>query len=274
MKRIAALILLLCLLAAAACGEGALRGYEKENGYVYVTLGRYPQSIDGGDPEEDNNTWKWASTKIADPSSVTVHTDPLLWRVLTVDEEKAYLCSEYVLFAMPMHTNVNEYKTIGGDFGQTDLSRYLNGTFAAEAFTPEELAMLLPCETYGKVFLLDAEDVKNKGIGMGRELKKGLKAWATEYAVRITGAYVFKIQYGAHSAYWVRNQSTTDRRHARCTKDGGQLGHIISDRENEGVRPAVYLSLDAFEIRGGTGTKTDPYVLGPKGEAAGEGEEP
>ena len=264
MKRWIAGILLMGLLLSAACGEGALRGYEKENGYVYVNLGRYPQSIDGGVPEENNNTWKWASHTISDPSSVTVHTDPLLWRVLTVDEEKAYLCSEYVLFAMPMHVNVNEYKTIGKDFGQTELSRYLNGTFAEEAFTPEELNMLLPCETYGKVFLLDAEDVKNKAIGMGRELKKGLKAWATEYAVRITGAYVFKVQYGAHSAYWVRNQSTTDRRHARCTKDGGQLGHIISDRENEGVRPAVYLSLDAFDVQSGTGTKTDPYVLVPK----------
>lgn len=122
--------------------------------------------------------------------------------------------------------------------------------------------MLLPCETFGKVFLLDGEDIKSKAMGMG--LGEGLKTWATEYAIRVTGVYVFQTKYGAHSAYWVRNQSSTDKRHARCTKDGGQLGHIISDRENEGVRPALYLAMDAFEIAGGTGTFEDPYQLQPK----------
>jgi len=266
MRRVLSLLLILALLAAAgyAAAEGELKPYSRETGYVYVTLGSYPQRIDGGIPEEDANTWKWASNPIADPSSVTVYTDPLLWRVLRVDEEKAYLCSEYVLFAMPMHTNVTEYKKIGADFGQTDLSHYLNETFAHDAFTDEELDMLLPCETFGKVFLLDSSDVKDKSIGMGTTIKVGLKAWATEYAVRITGAYVFLVRHGAHSAYWVRNQSSSDKRHARCTKDGGQLGHIISDRENEGVRPAVYLDLNAFDIAGGTGSKTDPYVIVPK----------
>lgn len=265
MKRLIAILLVLCCLCPAVLADNELRVWNKKDGYVYVTLGAYPQSIDGGIPEKGNNTWKWSHAHIDDPSSVTINRDPLLWRVLAVDDEKIYLCSEYILFAMPMHVNYTEYKTIGADFGNTELSHYLNGTFAADAFTEEELNMLLPCETYGKVFLLDSEDVKNKKIGMGTG--KGLKTWATEYAVRVTGVYVFKVQYGAHSAYWVRNQSTTDKRHARCTKDGGQLGHIISDRENEGVRPAVYLAAGAFDISSGSGTKTDPYVIVPKSAA-------
>ena len=68
---------------------------------------------------------------------------------------------------------MTEYKKIGQDFSQTDLSRYLNTVFAEEAFTPEEAAMLLPNGSLGKVFLLDAADVKNKRIGMGTGLKKG-----------------------------------------------------------------------------------------------------
>ena len=255
-------VLVLVMLAGVACGEGELRGYERGNGYVYVTLGEYMQSIDGGVPEEHNNTWTWSRNPIKDTTGMTFEKSPLLWRVLTVDDEKAYLASEYVLFAMPMHRNVTEYKTIGADFGQTELCAYLNGEFAETAFTQEELDMLLPCETYGKVFLLDSADVKNKDIGMGTG--EGLKCWGTEYAIRVTGLYVFLVKYGAHSAYWVRNQSTTDKRHARCTKDGGQLGHIISDRENEGARPAVYLDINSYTITGGTGTKTDPYVLAPK----------
>lgn len=240
MKRIVCLIaaLVLTLSVSLACAEG-LRSYTKEDGYVYVNLGKYPQKADG--------------TEL-----------PLLWRVLTVDEEKAYLCSEYVLFAMPMHVNYTEYKTLGKDFGQTELCKYLNGDFAAAAFTEEDMDLLLPLETYGKVFLLDSEDLKSKAVGMG--VGEGLKAWGTEYAIEVTGLYVFRPKYGAHSPYWTRNQSTTDTRHARCTKDGGQLGHIVSDRDNEGVRPALHLDLSKAEIISGTGTKDDPFIVGKKAE--------
>ena len=238
MKRLicALLALLLALSSGLACAE-ELRGYTKDEGYVYINLGRYPQKEDG-----------------------TVL--PLLWRVLTVDEEKAYLCSEYILFAMPMHVNYTEYKTIGSDFGQTELCHYLNGEFADAAFTEEELSLLQDFETYGKVFLLDSSDLKSKEVGMG--VGEGLKAWGTEYAIKVTGLYVFRPRFGSHSPYWTRNQSTTDLRHARCTKDGGQLGHIVSDRENEGVRPAVYLDLRLAEIVSGTGTMDDPFIVGKK----------
>ncbi len=266
MKRCTLLLLTLLLalsLLPVAGAEEALRGYTKEAGYIYVTLGRYPQWMDGGTPQEDDNTWKWASHKISDAATVSVEPSPVLWRVLEVNGERAYLCSEYILFAMPVHTNVTEYKRIGKDFGSTDLSHYLNGEFAQQAFTEEELGMLLPCETYGKVFLLDADDVKNKELGMGASVKPGLRAWGTEYAIRVTGAFVYSTQYGAHSPYWVRNQSSSDARHARCTKVKGTLGHIIADRDNEGVRPAVYLSLSAMEIGGGSGTMADPFVIVP-----------
>ena len=239
MKRILCMLvaLMLALPAAGCAGTEELRSYNKQDGYVYVNLGRYPQKADG-----------------------TVL--PLLWRVLTVDGERAYLCSEYVLFAMPMHVNYTEYKTLGKDFGQTDLCHYLNGEFSDTAFTEDELSLLEDFETYGKVFLLDSSDLKSKEVGMG--VGEGLKAWGTEYAIKVTGLYVFRPRFGSHSPYWTRNQSTTDLRHARCTKDGGHLGHIVSDRENEGVRPAVYLNLALSEIVSGTGTMDDPYVIGKK----------
>ena len=71
MKRILCMLIALMLaLPVAGCAEAeALRSYNQEDGYVYVTLGRYPQKADG-----------------------TVL--PILWRVLTVDDERAYLCSE------------------------------------------------------------------------------------------------------------------------------------------------------------------------------------
>ena len=84
---------LLLLMTSTAAGGRALRGYNKEEGYVYLHLGRYPQTEDGG-------------------------VEPILWRVLTADDEKAYLLSEYILFARALHTSRKEYEQFGGDFAQ------------------------------------------------------------------------------------------------------------------------------------------------------------
>ena len=85
-KRISVLLLaILLLMMSTAVGESALRGYNKEDGYVYLRLGQYPQTEDGG-------------------------IEPILWRVLKVDDEKAYLLSEYILFARAMHTSRKEYE--------------------------------------------------------------------------------------------------------------------------------------------------------------------
>ncbi len=281
MKRLLTMLLMCCLLLSLAGAEPELRGYEKENGYVYLTLGEYPQKADG-----------------------TV--EPILWRVLTEDGEKAYLLSEYILFARALHTNRGEYQKFGGDFAQTELCQYLNTTFAEAAFTEAELSMLLPCEDFGKVFLVTREDMKNTDYGLGVTVKgstnvkkilanPGLRAWGTEWAIEDNGypksdypnpkerirnatntanisvaekrLYVFQKKYGACSPWWTRSPSEKMRNQAFCTKDGGQIGAIEVGRDNEGVRPAVYLDLTAFEVESGTGEMADPYVIAPKGQA-------
>ena len=173
-RRLLLLLTGLVLIAASAAGEGALRGYTREDGYVYLQLGQYPQTADGG-------------------------TEPILWRVLTADDEKAYLLSEYILFARALHNNRNEYVKFKGDFAQTELCQYLNTVFAADAFTEEELSLLLPCENYGKVFLITREDMKNKEIGLGAWTSKkdptlkqieenpAVRAWGTEWAIKNNG---------------------------------------------------------------------------------------
>ena len=278
--RLLLIIMILLALACAAAADG-LRGYTKEEGYVYLRLGRYPQTADG-------------------------KVEPILWRVLTVDDEKAYLLSEYILFARTMHTNVKEYRdVIHGDFAQTELCHYLNTTFAEDAFTEEEMSMLLPCENFGKVFLITRDDMKNKEIGLGSTVKgstnpkkimenPGLRAWGTEWAIKNNGypeeeypnpreriigragshisveemrLYVFLGKFGACSPYWARSQAVKDGRHATCTKDGGQIGHIEVGRDNEGVRPALYLAEGSYIITSGTGTMDDPYEIAPAGSA-------
>ena len=275
-------VLLAVLLAGSAMGEDALRGYSKGDGYVYLRLGRYPQTADGG-------------------------IEPILWRVLTADDEKAYLLSEYILFARALHTSRKEFEQFGGDFAQTELCRYLNTTFADEAFTEEEMSMLMPCENYGKVFLLTRDEMKDKKIGLGTTVEgstspkkilanPGVRAWGTEWAIENNGypveeypdpkakirnatdtanitvgekrLYVFMAKYGACSPWWGRSAAKSHADQAVCTKDGGQIGRIEVGRDNEGVRPALYLAEGSYTITAGSGTMDDPFEIAPAG--AGE----
>ena len=282
LRRLPALLTAVLLMIGAAAGESALRGYSKEEGYVYLNLGQYPQTADGG-------------------------IEPILWRVLTVDDEKAYLLSEYILFARAMHNNRGEYSKFKNDFSKTELCQYLNTTFTEEAFTDEDLSMLQECENFGKVFLITKQDMDNKEYGLGGwkskkdatlkqvEANPGARAWGTEWAIKNNGypesdypdpkakirnatdtanitvgekrLYVFQSKYGAHSPWWARTQSKTNAKQAVCTKDGGQIGIIECGRDNEGVRPALYLAEGSYRITGGLGTKDDPYEIAPTGAA-------
>ena len=114
MKRIIALLLAALLMVSCALADVALRGYDAKSGYVYVTLGQCPQDADGG-------------------------VEPIVWRVLSVEDGRAYLLSEYVLEARPIHSDYQEYANkptnkkkpgFNGDFTQTEMSRYLCGDFA------------------------------------------------------------------------------------------------------------------------------------------------
>lgn len=282
-RRTASLLLaaLLLLATGLAAGESALRGYNKEDGYVYLRLGQYPQTEDGG-------------------------IEPILWRVLTVDDEKAYLLSEYILFARALHTSRKEYEQFGGDFAQTELCHYLNTTFAEQAFTEEDLGMLLECEDFGKVFLVTRDEMKDKKIGLSTTLEgstnpkkieanPGVRAWGTEWAIKNNGypvseypdpkakirnatdtanitvgekrLYVFMAKYGACSPWWGRSAAKSHADQAVCTKDGGQIGRIEVGRDNEGVRPALYLAEGKYQIVSGSGTKDDPFEIAPAGAA-------
>lgn len=241
MLRFMCLLLAMLCLCSAAFGEETLRGYDKKDGYVYLTLGTFPQTKDGEEL-------------------------PILWRVLSVEDGKAYILSEYVLEARRIHGDYQEYANkptnkkkpgFDGDFAQTELSLYMNGEFMSH-FTDGELLLTIPHETMGTFFLVSAEDLKNKDLGFGTNQSR--KGWGTEYAIE-NGLFVYQPKFGKHSPYWTCDQSTSDARHARCTKDEGELGRINVITEDEGMRPACYLDMAKVVIASGTGTMEDPFTL-------------
>ena len=239
--RIFALLLALLLLVPSAMAEDALRGYDKGQGYVYLTLGTFPQTAEGG-------------------------VEPILWRVLQVEDGRAYILSEYVLEARRIHGDYNEYANkpnakknpgFDGDFTQTEMAQYLNGDFTAN-FTSAELALLSPDETLGMFTLLSSDELKDKNLGFSKDNDR--KAWGTEYATT-HGLFVYGSSRGNHSPYWSRTQSSTNRQGARCIKSKGELGYINVITLDEGMRPACWLDMEKVVIASGEGTMESPFVL-------------
>lgn len=264
MKRV--LMLVLCaimMIGSAAYAQDetdlTLRGYDKKAGYQYIQLGEFPQDADS-----------------------TVR--PILWRVLTVGEEDAYLLSEYVLFNNRIHPDDKEYIAFSGAFNQTEMFMLLNGpfegkavsleereqllkkqhlgrihiaktSFREQAFTEKELSMLVTDDELGTVFLATADDLKNKDYGFVSA--KTRMAYGTEYAAE-TGLFVYQ---NGSSPYWTRTQSGTHTYGTRCTKVDGSIGYIRCVVMNEGCRPAIRLKLSEFKPVSGSGSKDDPFTF-------------
>lgn len=254
------MLMLSCLAVFAhAEEESVLRGYDKKAGYQYVQLGMFPQDADCTER-------------------------PILWRVLSAENGQAYLLSEYVLFNNRVHPDDNEYIEFGGAFNQTEMFKLLNGPFEGnpvslderaqllkkwrvgrihiaqtsfkdQAFTDNELAMLITDEELGTVFLASSDDLKNKAYGFVSN--KARMAYGTEYAAE-TGLFVYQ---NGSSPYWTRSQSGTHKYGTRCTKVDGAIGYIRCVVMNEGCRPAIRLNLENLQPVSGSGTKDDPYTF-------------
>ena len=280
-SRFLALFLVMLVFTCQAFAEeaAALKPYSSEAGYTYVYFGRYPQSIDGGHPDDGTTTWSWRKLyrdweeqtrkelglkkkDVLEPFDPgPLDPDPILWRVLSVDGQKAYLMSEYVLFAAPVHPSMTEYRETGNDFGRTQLCKRLNGEFAETAFTEEERSALLPFGEYGKISLPSGNDLNDSSTGITKKKPSTRKAKATEYAVRVTGAFVYQVSMGNSSPYWLREQADSDKRQARSTKQDGNVGRLHCDATDVGARPVIQLALGSFLITGGDGSKEDPFRL-------------
>lgn len=245
LRLVCILMAMLCLCSAAMAEEKGdeipIRGWDKEQGYVYLTLGTFPQTKEG-------------------------ERLPILWRVVTVEDGRAYLLSEYVLEARRIHGDYKEFankpthKTkpgFDGDYTQTEMALYLNGEFM-QNFTEGELALIAPDAEMGCFFLLSADDLKNKDYGFVSNESR--KAWGTDYA-KENGLFVYRVARGSHSPYWTRTQSTSNKQGMRCIKSQGEIGYINVITEDEGLRPACWLDTSKVVILSGTGTKEDPFVL-------------
>jgi len=233
------LLLMVFVCACVSAEESALRGYNKKEGYVYLHMGQIEQTAEG-------------------------EIQPIIWRVLSVENDQAYICSEYILGNGRIHPDDKEWIAFKADFSKTELWDFLNNDFANRCFTEEELSLIADYEHLGKFYLLTGEDLNNKAIGFGSD--KARKAWGTEYA-KANGLFIYRVKHGKCSPYWTMTQSTAAPYGARCTKAMGNVGYIRVVVMNEGWRPVCRLDMTKLEVIGGAGTLEEPFkIAGRKAE--------
>lgn len=236
-----ALLMIFSMSLALMEGEGpkeALRPWNKEQGYCYVSFGEYPF--------EENGTKK-----------------PIAWRVLSLEENKIYAFSEYILDVKKLHESWKEYSKFKDDEAwlRSDCYKWLNESFINEAFSKEEISCLNP-DAAGSVSLISSDDFKNKAFGF--ETKKSRFSYGTPYSYKQGPAGLYVYSKSKSSPIWTRTRSK--QKHAqRTTKVDGSIGYAAVSWKDIGVRPVIWILMDKVEILGGNGSLESPYVLRPLG---------
>jgi len=227
------LLLLMVLMAgtvpASASETAEIHGYAKKTGYHYVNFGTFPMDANGAEA-------------------------PILWRVLEVKGEEAFLLAEYIIDVHYVHLDTKAYYDLKWE--DSDLFNYLQTEFMTRAFTMEEQAALLQrTEDGGLVTLPKIDDIRNKDYGFADNKSRLCKG--TDYAKSI-GLY----QYTDKNSPWVSRNKSQDRpQQQRRVMDDGKLGTVPCGNVDLGVRPCVHVDLSQLIIAGGSGTKDDPYQL-------------
>ena len=246
-----AVLLALCAVFSAQAEDAAdLQGYTRA-GYTYVTFGSYPTDADG-----------------------TVR--PIVWRVLKNQKGEAYLLSEYILFAAPVHGDHEHYK----GWESSDLYKYLNGTFLNDAFTAEEqAALLVRTEDSALVTLITSDEMKDASLGFSSNNARLClsTAWASvavdppifelpdynywKETRNQPHLYKYSKGGGKYSPWWSRTRSADYPLQHRRVMDEGKIGRISVGNSDLGVRPAITVDLSLLHIQGGSGALASPYEL-------------
>lgn len=246
-RKMTAMLLILCLLlsAAGACaggfsteektetdGEALLRGYDSDLGYVYMTFGSYPYEKDG-----------------------TVA--PCLWRVLSIENDYAFLLNEYVVDFARFH----DVKVDQEAWKDYELYTTMNTGMVEKMFTPQEKSALRYTEELGWLFILSNKEFMTRAYGFRpilTEVEWERECPPTPYAMTLPGSYIHE---NGNTWYWSR----TCRHVAAGGYEHilGYNGHIsmAGFLRVGGIRPACFVDCSRLDHATGSGTAADPYCF-------------
>lgn len=241
------LAMMLLVAGVAAAEDTQLRGYIKGQGYKFVQFGTYPYDRKG-------------------------NVEPVLWRVLELQDEKMLLLSEYVIDMQQVIfesdkkiIEAHSYRRIK-DYVESDLYSWMN-TVALDTLLGDSVMRnaLIEEPGGGKFFIMTDEQFMNPAYGfpaakMGEHPVR--TASPTPYA-KSRGVYEHS---NGKSPYWVNFiKGETDYKLQIVGYDG-HMSMGAYTRTNIGIRPSVRLDMTMLEVVSGTGTRKDPFVFEYVGE--------
>lgn len=228
-KHLLAMMLCLVLLFAAlpVLGQGELHGYD--GAYQYVAFGTYPHTKEGG-------------------------VQPIVWRVLQVQNDVAYLLSDQIIDVKRIDGDQWNYK----GWLSSELHAWMQEDFIQAAFTVEEQQALHADDELGRASLPSSDDIKNKAFGFVND--KSRFFYGTEYAFS-QGLYSYT--RGKYSPIFTRTVSSKPHAH-RSTKVDGSIGFIGVESDDLGFLPVIWLDTSKVQVQSGSGSQMDPLMLTPR----------
>lgn len=198
--------------------------------------------------------------------------EPILWRVLEVNEDSALLLSEYGLICKNINETFDDFT-----WENCSLRNWLNTSFLDIAFTNLERKAILDSnittpdsnywgtkggnDTTDKVFLPTMQDVMNPAYGFRKGMKptKTRMLKCTTYARRNGG---YKNKTNGNTCWWLRSPALHDKYAAYVFTTGAITATYFVGRRYDAIRPAIRVDLSAIQMKQPveTGENIYPYI--------------
>ena len=160
--------------------------------------------------------------------------EPVTWMVLSSDENYTKLMSEYVINCMPFDDKNTEWST-------SDVRAWLNDSFAYEAFSAEERAMICLVDS-DLVRLPSLGDVTSYGFSSNRKAEDASRAAkGSNYAVS-QGLWVDRAGYCSYYTLTPANEKLLYQ-----VRAGGSINAAAYDRDNVGIRAVIIVKTSALQ---------------------------
>ena len=169
--------------------------------------------------------------------------EPIDWIVLSIEDGKLFLISEYVLAPGSIDNGAygyNRNKKWVGSWSQSGMREWLNGEFLSDSFTEAEAAIIADTELEeegctDKIFLLSRTEIKNKEYDFeynsdrvsaptyyATHYPKGESVWTWD------GGNLYEIN-GKPACYWWLRTVNPDDKEFYLVNDDGTVGKSTSD---------------------------------------------
>ena len=204
-----------------------LNGYNrKSNSYTYIQLGEY-------------------------------QAEPILWRILEIEDDKAFLLSERILEIMDFDDNSNEWNG-------SNINKWLNGPFLNEIFSKYETSPIIAEPGLEPVFLMLESDLLNPEYGFNNDPSKEDPNRSAIISTFVKNTYLDIDVKEGRLIYYTRNKSSSSNNESlAAVMSSGKIQSAKYDRfsngKGVGIRPAIYINTETTKFWEGNGTFEDPY---------------